>query len=86
MMKSVVRRAALRAFLYNLVLEAVLWALVLFAIAQHTLVAVLSYEFLLYLLILLTLGVYGITAFVFVLGILMELFKRKKEERHENPA
>lgn len=75
--KRMIRRSALRAFLYNVVLEGILWILVLFAVSKRHLTAVLSYQFQLHLLLMLMLGIYGITAVVFVVGVLVEILGKE---------
>lgn len=86
MMRSknrIIQKAAVRAFIYNIVLEVVLWALILFIISQHHWAAVLSYELLLNIVILLMLGIYGITLVVFIIGILMGLLGKKAGNNEE---
>lgn len=81
--KMIVKQSALRAFIYNLVLEGVLWAFILFAVSRHHLTAVLSYELLLHAVILLMLGIYGVTFIAFILGILTGLLVGGKGEEDE---
>lgn len=83
--KKTVQTAALRAILYNLVLQALLWGILL-AFSKTRLVAVLSYEFLLQLVILLMLAVYAITFLVFVIGIIMDGFTKRKDDDNEKTA
>lgn len=80
---EIIQKAAVRAFIYNIVLEIVLWALILFIISQHHWAAVLSYELLMNIAILLMLGIYGITLVVFIIGILMGLLGKKAGNNEE---
>lgn len=81
--KQMIRQAAMRAFIYNLGLEVILWGLVLFAVSRHHLVTILSYELILQLIIMLMLGIYGITLAVFAAGIAAGVIKAGKEEQYE---
>lgn len=77
--KNGIQQAALRAFIYNVVLEVILWVLILFFISKQHLVTILPYELLLHLVIMLMLGIYGITVLVFVIGLLLECFKKSRD-------
>lgn len=83
--KKTVQTAAVRAFLYNLVLQALLWGILL-AFLRTRLAAVLAYEFLLHMVILLMLAVYAITLLVFVIGLLMDGLTNRKDGSNEKTA
>lgn len=81
--ESIWQKAAARSFVYNMILSAIVWTLVLF-IANSKIGAALSYEVLLNAVILLLIGVTGITVLVFVLGILCGLIGKKGKVNEEN--
>ncbi len=78
--KRTVQQAALRAFLYNIVLMAALWILLLFVISKHHWTAILPYELLLHLIILLMLSIYGITFVVFLMGLFLGFIRKGNPE------
>lgn len=86
--KKIVMQAGFRALICNLVLGAILWIVVLSAVSAHHITAVLNYQLLLHLLILLLAALYWITFAVFAAGILTGLLTwkctKEKEEEHES--
>lgn len=68
---AIVRQAGLRALICNLVLGVILIITVRSAVSAHHLTAVLNYQLLLHLLLLLLIGIQMITFVVFLTGILM---------------
>lgn len=86
--KKIIQQAGFRALICNLVLGAILWIAVFAAVSAHHYTAVLGYQLLLHLLILLLVAIYWITFAVFVVGILIGIltwkFGKKKEEKDES--
>lgn len=72
---EIVQHAGLRALICNLVLGFILFIIVKVEVAAHHLTAVLNYQLLLHLLLLLLVGIQVITLVVFLVGILTEILK-----------
>ena len=68
---EIVQQAGLRAVIWNLVLEIILFIIAKTAVAAHHLTTVLNYQLLLHLLLLLLIGIQMITFVVFLTGTLM---------------
>lgn len=67
--REIVRQAGIRALIFSLILEGAVWGVTAFAVSRHHLVAILSYQLMLHLLLLLLVMIYGITLIIFITGI-----------------
>lgn len=86
-LKKIIQKAGFRALLCNLALGGILWICIAAAVSIHHYTAVLPYQLLLHLLLLLLAALYWITFVVFAAGILIGMLAwkmKKKEGKNEN--